>query len=174
MTSGPKTLGDTVFRVAALVSGIIILGIALLTVFNAVLRALSFRGVPATYELSEQLLAAAIFFGLALATIGDLHVKVELLSARLGEIGRRALMVLGGVGLMVLSASMFRYLVEQAQDALDIGETTLAAGVPVAPFMIIAACGAFLATLAGAVYVWRAAVTGRATDIGTAPTGDPE
>lgn len=171
MSKGGKTSGDTVFRVAAIISGLIILGIALITGLNSVLRSLSFRGLPASYELSEQLLAVAIFVGLAPATLGDLHVKIELLISRMGEIGRRALMAIGGAAVTVLSGAICRYLWIQGQDALQIGETTLAARIPVAPFMFVSSAGALLATLAGVIYVVRVIRTGRSSDIGQAEEG---
>ncbi len=71
------------------VAAAFLLAIALLTAGNVLLRETLGRQVPDWYDLSKQLQAIAMFWGIALATLRGSHICVDVLWERCEAAGRR-------------------------------------------------------------------------------------
>ena len=85
-------------RYLALGAGWVLLAVAVLTVADALLRKFLSRPLPGTFEASELLLAAVIFFAMPYTGLTDGHVSVDLLTGRLSA---RAQTVILGVNALV-------------------------------------------------------------------------
>ncbi len=68
-----------------------LLAIALLTFGNVALREAMDRQIPDWFDLSKQLQAIAMFWGIALATLRGSHICVDVLWEHCREPGRRAI-----------------------------------------------------------------------------------
>jgi len=67
----------------AFVGAAVVVVIMLLTVLDVVGRSLLNRPVPGAYEVTEFLLVAAVFFGLAMVQAHKRHIQIEFVSDRL-------------------------------------------------------------------------------------------
>jgi TRAP-type C4-dicarboxylate transport system permease small subunit len=85
-------------RYLALGAGWVLLGVAGLTVTDALLRKFLSQPLPGTFEASELLLAAVIFFAMPYTGLTDSHVSVDLLTGRLSA---RAQTLILGVNALV-------------------------------------------------------------------------
>ncbi len=111
-------------------------------------------------ELSEQLLAAAIFLSLPLTFLRDANVSVDLLTSRLPTTVQRTLFLIAAVTGSVFLVSVAYYLGQLAFDAYLGRTTTLTARLPLAPFMACAAIGALAAAGAALLSMLHNAETG--------------
>ncbi|NYT24751.1 TRAP transporter small permease [Alcaligenaceae bacterium] len=75
---------------AAVIAGMGIVALMLLTVADVLLRKLTGQGVPGTVEYSEVILASCVFMGLAIAEQSGANVKTNLMTSRLSPGRRRA------------------------------------------------------------------------------------
>ena len=78
-------------RRLALLGGWLLLGVAIVTAGDALLRDVLGRPLPGTFEATELVLAAIIFFGLPYTSLTDGHVSVDFLTGRLGQRTRYAI-----------------------------------------------------------------------------------
>jgi TRAP-type C4-dicarboxylate transport system permease small subunit len=117
-------------------SGWLLLGIALLTVVDAVLRYGLSRPIPGTFELSELVLATVIFFGLPYTGLTDGHVAVDVLAGRLPPRSRQAMMAAAGLLMAILLATIAWQMATLAAEMARTSRTTITARIPVFPFMV--------------------------------------
>jgi len=144
-------------RRLALLAGWLLVGLSFGTVGDALLRYFLARPIPGTFEATELVLAAIIFFGLPHANVTDGHVSVDLLTQRLS---RRAQYLLIALNAVVTAALLALITVEMARLAAEFyatSRTTITARIPVFPFIVpvTAASGlsvlGFLVQAAGAL-----------------------
>jgi TRAP-type transport system small permease protein len=134
-------------RRLSLVSGWLLLGMALLTVLDASLRYGLNRPLPATFELTELLLATVIFFGLPYTGLLDGHVTVDVLAGRLSPRGRFALTATAGLVMAALLTTITWEMGRLAGEVVRTSRTTITARIPVFPFMVPAMLAAGAAAL---------------------------
>ncbi len=67
----------------AIVGAVVVIVIMLLTVLDVVGRNLLNRPLPGAYEITEFMLVAAVFLGLALVQAHKRHIQIEFISVRL-------------------------------------------------------------------------------------------
>lgn len=67
----------------SIVGAVVVMGIMLLTVLDVAGRDFLNRPVPGAYEITEFMLVAAVFLGLALVQAHKRHIQVDFISSRL-------------------------------------------------------------------------------------------
>jgi TRAP-type C4-dicarboxylate transport system permease small subunit len=157
-------------RYLALIGGWLLLGVALVTVSDAVLRDALGRPLPGTFEATELVLALVIFLALPYTSLSDGHVVVDMLTGRLGQ---RAQAVFISVNALVC-ATLFGLIALQqatlAAEFLATQRTTITMRLPVAPCLILVSVMAGLTTVAFVVQalaavrrVWSCALSAPST-----------
>jgi TRAP-type C4-dicarboxylate transport system permease small subunit len=134
-------------RRLALLAGGLLLAVGVVTVLDALLRSFLGRPLPGTFEATELVLGAIVFFGLPYASLIDGHVSVDLLIGRLGRRGQHALIAVNALvsaGLLVLITDQMARL---AAEYLATGRTTITARIPVFPFILPVTAASGLAAL---------------------------
>jgi TRAP-type transport system small permease protein len=134
-------------RRLALLGGWLLMGVAVATVADALLRYLVSRPIQGTFEAVELVLAAVIFFGLPYTGVVDGHISVDFLTARLGIRHQYAVIAVNAVITAGLLALITVEMVALAVEYAATGRTTINARIPVLPFLIPAAAAAGLATV---------------------------
>jgi TRAP-type C4-dicarboxylate transport system permease small subunit len=138
-------------RRLALSGGWLLVGVAIATVGDAMLRYGLNRPIPGVFELTELVLASIIFFGLPYTGILDGHVSVDIVTARVGPRGRHGLVALGALIVAGLLGVITCEMAVLAAEVLRTGRTTITARIPVLPFMVPVTIASALATLAALV-----------------------
>jgi TRAP-type mannitol/chloroaromatic compound transport system permease small subunit len=138
-------------RRLALLAGWVLLGLSVVTVFDALGRKLFSRPIQGTFEASELLLGVVIFFALPYTGLTDGHVVLDLATNRLG---RRAQAVI--VGLNALFVALFLAFVASELAVLAdtygrTGRTTITMRIPVYPFAVAIMLAGWLAAAASVV-----------------------
>jgi TRAP-type mannitol/chloroaromatic compound transport system permease small subunit len=130
-----------------LLGGWLLLAVALVTVADALLRSVAGRPIQGTFEGSELVLAAIIFFGLPYTSLTDGHVSVDFLTSRLGIRTQHAI----NAGNAVICAMLLGLISVQmgflAGEYLAIGRTTITMRIPVFPCLALVTAAAGLAAL---------------------------
>jgi TRAP-type C4-dicarboxylate transport system permease small subunit len=151
--SWPRAL-VVISRVLALVAGVLIAGLMLLTTFDVLKRKLIGSGAGGTVEYTQVLLVLTVYAGMMSAEVTGSHIRTSVLTERLSPVRAAALRAIGLVG---VSALVLWACIETAQGAWDsfsIREFSYGlVRVPVWPARVAIPIG--LAGLLGAV-VYRA------------------
>lgn len=134
-------------RRLALAGGWLLLGVALVTVADALLRSFLGRPLQGTFEATELLLAAIIFFGMPYTSLIDGHVSADFVTARLGPRTQHAIMGLNALVVTALLALITVQMVSLAAEYHAIARTTITMRIPVVPFIVPVTAAAALATL---------------------------
>lgn len=145
-------------RRLAVGGGWLLLGVAGVTVADALLRSAFGRPIPGTFEATELVLGAVIFFTLPYAGLIDGHVSVDVLTRRLGPRGRHVVIAANA---LVTTGLLGVITVEMAALAWEYGAinlTTITARIPVFPFIAPVTGAAALATGASLVQAAGAAI----------------
>lgn len=135
-------------RRLALVGGGLLLLVAVTTVADALLRYLLNRPIQGTFEATELVLAAIIFFALPYTGITDGHVSVDFLTSRFGP---RVQSVIFAVNALVCAVVLGLIAWEMSLLAAEYGRTartTITMRIPVFPFIAPVTGAAGLAALA--------------------------
>lgn len=158
--SAGRRAGDLIERALRLVAGALagigaaaLAGIFLLVLAAVVMRYIWGRPFGFTEELSGLLMTLAVFTLLPSTVLGEINIRVTVVSERLPALGQRLLFLLGQLLLLVFCA-VFVY------EAWGIYEFTAKLGLlseqsrlPLAPFLLIGTLAVAAAGVAGA---WRA------------------
>ena len=130
-----------------LLGGWLLLAVALVTVADALLRSFAGRPIQGTFEGSELVLAAIIFFGLPYTSLTDGHVSVDFLTSRLG--GRTQHVIIAGNAVIcaVLLGLISVQLGFLAREYLAMGRTTITMRIPIFPCLALLTAASGLAAL---------------------------
>lgn len=134
-------------RRLALFAGWLLLALSFATVIDALLRYFLARPFPGTFEATELLLAAIIFFGLPHANVTDGHVSVDLLTQRFGRRAQYLLIALGAVVTAALLAVITAEMARLAAEFYATSRTTITARIPVFPFIVPVTAAGVLAVV---------------------------
>lgn len=134
-------------RWLALAGGWVLLGIAALTVGDALLRKLLSRPLPGVFESSELLLAAVIFFAMPYTGLTDGHVSVDLLTGRLSVRAQSIIVGLNALVCAVILAFIAYQMGFLAAEYWRTGRTTITMRIPIVPFIVPVTAAAALAAL---------------------------
>jgi TRAP-type mannitol/chloroaromatic compound transport system permease small subunit len=157
-------------RWLALAGGWVLLGVAVLTVADALLRKLLSRPLPGVFESSELLLAAVIFFAMPYTGLTDGHVSVDLLTGRLSA---RTQSVIIGINALVCAVILGFIAYQMASLVAEFwrtSRTTITMRIPIVPFIVPVTAAAGLAAL-GFVVQGLGAFARAGSGPGAGPTG---
>lgn len=134
-------------RRLALVGGALLLGVAVVTVADALLRSFLGRPIQGTFEATELLLAAIIFFGMPFTSLTDGHVAADFLTARLSPRAQHAVMAVNAFVVTTLLALITVQMAFLAAEYHAIARTTITMRIPIVPFIVPVTVASALATL---------------------------
>ena len=127
---------EFIARTMAVIGGMILIGVVVLTVISIIGRALLPLGIglgpiKGIYDITEIGVAAAVFAFLPWCQIRGAHAAVDLFKPAFGVIPNRVLDILIDVGMFVIAAVGAYRLYLGMLDKLRYGETTLIMQLPV-------------------------------------------
>ena len=143
-----ERLAARLYRPAALLGGVFLVAVLLLTVLDVILRHTRDAAVPGAFELTELAMAAIVFLGLAQTQHRGEHIAIDLLYERLPPPGRRLLDGLVHQVSLLVSGAVAWQLVVHLDRVRAGGEVTAVLGLPLYPAVALAAAGFGLFTLA--------------------------
>jgi TRAP-type transport system small permease protein len=130
-----------------LLGGWLLLAVASVTVADALLRFFAGRPIQGTFEGSELVLAAIIFFGLPYTSLTDGHVSVDFLTSRLGARAQHLIIAGNAVICSVLLGLISVQMGSLAGEYLATGRTTITMRIPIFPCLALVTAAAGLAAL---------------------------
>jgi TRAP-type C4-dicarboxylate transport system permease small subunit len=125
----------------------------LLVLAAVVMRYIWGRPFGFTEELSGLLMTLAVFTLLPSTVLGEINIRVTVLSERLPALGQRLLFVLGQVLLLAFCAVFVREAWGIYEFTAKLGLLSEQSRLPLAPFLLI---GTLAMAAAGAAGAWRA------------------
>ncbi len=128
-------------------------GIFLLVLAAVVMRYVWGRPFGFTEELSGLLMTLAVFTLLPSTVLGEINIRVTVLSERLPALGQRLLFVLGQLLLLAFCAVFVREAWGIYEFTAKLGLLSEQSRLPLAPFLLI---GTLAMAAAGAAGAWRA------------------
>jgi TRAP-type C4-dicarboxylate transport system permease small subunit len=134
-------------RRLALLGGWLLLAVAIVTALDALLRDFLGRPLPGTFEATELVLAAIIFFGLPYASLTDGHVSVDFLTNQLGQRTQYALIAVNAIICAVLFGVITQQMMALAAEFLATKRTTITMRIPIFPCIVPVTVTASLAAL---------------------------
>ena len=137
-----------VARWLALAAGFALLGLSIVTVADALLRKFLSRPIQGTFEASELVMAAVVFFGMPYTGLTDGHVAVDMLANRLPPRGRHVVLALTAAVCALVLALIAWEMGLLAAEYARTARTTITARIPVLPFIAPVTAAAWLAALA--------------------------
>ena len=158
-------------RRLALAGGWLLLLVGVVTVADALLRYLFNRPLQGTFEATELVLAAIIFFALPYTGLTDGHVSVDFLTSRLS---RPAQSLIIGVNAFICAVVLGFVAYQMGLLALEYGttaRTTITMRIPVLPFILPVTGAAWLAALGFVVQAVGALVRAARPDLPPVWTG---
>ncbi len=157
-------------RQLALVGGWLLLAVAIVTASDALLRDFLGHPLPGTFEATELVLAAIIFFGLPYTSLTDSHVSVDFLTGRLGQCTQHAIIAVNAL----ICAGLFGIITLQmailAAEFFATQRTTITMRIPIFPCIVPVTVTAGLAALAFVVQAIGAARRAWRTGLSPLPT----
>jgi TRAP-type C4-dicarboxylate transport system permease small subunit len=160
-------------RRLTLIGGGLLLGVALATVGDALLRYFLGRPIRGTFEATELLLAAIIFFGMPYTSLTDGHVAVDFLTSRLGPRTQHAIIAINATICAVLLAFITVQMAALAGEFLATGRTTITMRIPVFPFIVPVTAAAGLAVIGFVVQAAGAGLRALRPQMPPLPTPGP-
>jgi TRAP-type transport system small permease protein len=144
-------------RRLAMLGGWLLLAVAIVTASDALLRDFLGRLLPGTFEATELVLAAIIFFGLPYTSLTDGHVSVDFLTGRLGDRLQYAIIAVNALICAGLFGGITLQMAALAAEFLATQRTTITMRIPIFPCLVPVTITAGLAALAFVVQAIGAA-----------------
>jgi TRAP-type mannitol/chloroaromatic compound transport system permease small subunit len=138
-------------RGLALAGAWILLGLSVVTVFDALLRKFLNRPIQGTFEATELLLALVIFFALPYTGLSGGHVVLDLFTNRLSQ---RAQSIVIGLNALFFAAALVVLSYELGLLAAEYGRTgrtTITMRIPVYPVAAAVVVASWFAALAAVI-----------------------
>jgi TRAP-type C4-dicarboxylate transport system permease small subunit len=145
-------------RHLALFGGWLLLTVAIVSASDALLRDFLGRPLPGTFEATELVLAAIIFFGLPYTSLTDSHVSVDFLTGRLGQRTQHAIIAVNALSCAGLFGVITLQMTALAAEFLATQRTTITMRIPIFPCIVPVTVTAGLAALAFVVQAIGAAL----------------
>lgn len=162
-----ERLAVTWSRGLALAGAWILLGLSVVTVFDALLRKFLNRPIQGTFEATELLLALVIFLALPHTGLSGGHVALDLFTNRLSQ---RTQSIVIGLNALFFAAVLIVLSYELGLLAADYGRTgrtTITMRIPVYPVAAAVVVASWLAVLAAVIQALAAFA--RAATVDTVP-----
>ena len=155
-------------RRLALLGGWLLLAVAIVTAIDALLRDFLGRPLSGTFEATELVLAAIIFFGLPYTSLTDGHVSVDFLTGRFSQRTQQAIIAVNAVICAGLIGVITLQMTSLAAEFLATSRTTITMRIPIFPCLALVIVAAsltalgFLAQAVGAALrAWRSGLPPR-------------
>jgi TRAP-type C4-dicarboxylate transport system permease small subunit len=149
-------------RRLAWIGGWLLLAVALVTSSDALLRDFLGRPLPGTFEATELVLAAIIFFGLPYTSLIDGHVSVDFLTSRLGPRTQYAIIAVNATVCAGLFGVITLQMMALASEFLATTRTTITMRLPIFPCLVpvtiasgLTALGFIMQAVGAALRAWR-------------------
>jgi TRAP-type C4-dicarboxylate transport system permease small subunit len=123
-------------RHLALFGGWLLLGVAIVTTSDALLRDFLGRPLRGTFEATELMLAAIIFFGLPYTSLTDGHVSVDFLTGRLGQRAQYAIIAVNALICAGLFGVITLQMATLGAEFLATQRTTITMRIPIFPCIV--------------------------------------
>jgi TRAP-type C4-dicarboxylate transport system permease small subunit len=123
-------------RRLALLGGWLLLAVAIVTSFDALLRDFVGRPLPGTFEATELMLAVIIFFGLPYTSLTDSHVSVDFLTSHLSRRTQYAIIAVNAMICAALFGVITLQLLTLAMEFLTTKRTTITMRMPIFPCLV--------------------------------------
>jgi TRAP-type C4-dicarboxylate transport system permease small subunit len=133
-----------VTKVIDKVSWVVLFLLMLMTITQVFLRKLSNHSLLGTVELTELSMVFIVFCALAECQVHEGHIKVDLVLSRLSQRIQSLIDIFTQFACFVIFTFMTWALFAQATVTKEAGEITVDLGLPLYPFIIVAALGCFL------------------------------
>jgi TRAP-type C4-dicarboxylate transport system permease small subunit len=150
--------------------GWLLLVVAIVTAIDALLRDFLGRPLPGTFEATELVLAAIIFFGLPYTSLTDGHVSVDFLTGRLGQRTQHAILAASALICAGLFGVITLQMMALAEEFFATQRTTITMRIPVFPCLVPVTVTAGMAALAFAVQAVGAVLRALQPDLPPLPT----
>jgi TRAP-type transport system small permease protein len=154
----------------ALFGGWLLLAVAIVSASDALLRDFLGRPLPGTFEATELVLAAIIFFGLPYASLADSHVSVDFLTGRLGPRTQHAIIAVNALICAGLFGVIMLQMTALAVEFLATQRTTITMRIPIFPCIVPVTVTAGLAALAFVIQAIGAALRAWRPNLPPPPT----
>ncbi|HEX6268345.1 MAG TPA: TRAP transporter small permease subunit [Burkholderiales bacterium] len=145
----------------ALLGGLLLLGVALMTTWSASSGVLLSRPLPGEVELTEMLVAVAVFMFLPYCQLTGANVTADIFTARASDRTVALLGVLSALAALAFSALLIWRMYEGLLDYREYVETTTILHIPIwyayvpALASLALLVGAALASMSQALRDWR-------------------
>lgn len=145
----------------ALLGGIVLLGVALLTTWSATSGVLLARPLPGDVELTEMLVAVAVFMFLPYCQLTGANVTADIFTARASDRTVALLALLSAVVALGFSALLIWRMYEGLLDYREYVETTTILSIPIwyayvpALASLALVVAATLVSMRAAMHDWR-------------------
>jgi TRAP-type C4-dicarboxylate transport system permease small subunit len=136
-----RSLARYLYRPAAVVGGLCLLAITLLTVLDVALRHVLGAPVPGVFEMTELAMIGIVFLGLGEAQHRRQHITIDLIYDRAPPPVRRMLDVLALTGTASLVLLVAWQLVTHLERVRVGGEVMGVLGLPIYPAVAVAGVG---------------------------------
>jgi TRAP-type transport system small permease protein len=157
-------------RRLALLGAWLLLAVAVVTASDALLRDFLGYPLPGTFEATELVLAAIIFFGLPYTSLTDGHVSVDFLTSRLGQRTQYAITAVNAVICAGLFGVITLQMVALAAEFLATHRTTITTRIPIFPCIVPVTVTAGLTALGFVVQAIGAVLRAFRTGLPPLPT----
>jgi TRAP-type C4-dicarboxylate transport system permease small subunit len=157
-------------RRLALLSGWLLLAAAIVTAIDALLRDFLGRPLSGTFEATELVLAAIIFFGLPYTSLTDGHVSVDFLTSRLGQRIQYAIIAVNATICAGLFGVITLQMMALAAEFRATQRTTITMRMPIFPCIVPVTVTAGLTALAFIVQAVGAALRALRAGLPSLPT----
>ena len=138
------------------VGAVVLVAMMGLTFFDVLGRYLFNRPIVGTVETTELLMGSIVFLGIGLTTLKGGHISVDLVTAQLGEAGRRALALVAQITSLVIVELICWRMWVIAAETVDNNLRTQLWESPVWPAAYVMAVGASLMAVAIILQLVRA------------------
>ena len=142
----------------AIVAGLVLAGMAILTVVSISGRSLIWAGlgpVPGDFELVEMGCAIAVFGFLPYCHLNRGHVTVDILVSKLPTVPFNFLTLLGDIVIAAIGVVMCWRLWYGLFEKISYGESTMILGAPLWIGYVFSFAGAAWMLIVGAYVIWR-------------------
>jgi TRAP-type C4-dicarboxylate transport system permease small subunit len=160
-------------RRLARLGGWLLLAVALGTTADALLRSFFGRPIRGTFEATELVLAAIIFFGLPYTSLTDGHVSVDFLTSRLSHRMQNAIIAVNALVCAALMGLITVQMADLAAEYMATSRTTITVRIPIVPFIVPVTAAAGLAVLGFVVQAMGASVRALRPALPPPPTPYP-
>lgn len=158
--AGLSGFARRVIEIWALLGGIILFGVALMTTWSATSGVVFHKPLPGDFEMTEMLTAVAVFMWLPYCQINNANVAADIFTARAGLRTVALLGVVAGVVALAFGAALIWRMYAGLLDYRQYVETTAILRIPIwyayVPALISLAllCAASLISLGDAIRTW--------------------